>query len=174
MRHTLIVHTEDQPSVLNRIASVFRRRSCNIESFTAGHAETAEVYRMTILVDTDKQTARRLVVSLSKLINVISVEDITAKSVVYRELAVIKVILSSTDTRSKVMELVEGFPASVIDIASDALIVEVTNTSDKIDDLLVALQSFGLLEVVRTGQVGMVRGAKSVDVKSPDMSRLSV
>ena len=174
MRHTFIVYTEDQPSVLNRIASVFRRRSCNIESFTAGHAETVEVYRMTILVDTDQQTARRLVVSLSKLINVISVEDITLKSVVYRELAVIKLTLSSTDNRSKAIQFIEEFPASVIDTASDAFIIEVTNTSNKIDDLLVALQSFGSLEVVRTGQVGMVRGVKGVDVGLPEMPQLSV
>ena len=117
MRHTFVVYVEDKPGVLNRIASLFRRRAFNIESLTVGHTETAGVSRMTILVESDAAAARRLEANLYKLVNVLRVHDITAEPAVYRELAMVKVSTENTDTRSHVMQIVDVFRARIVDVA---------------------------------------------------------
>lgn len=167
MRHTFVVYVEDKPGVLNRIASLFRRRAFNIESLTVGHTETAGVSRMTILVESDAAAARRLEANLYKLVNVLRVHDITAEPAVYRELAMVKVSTENTDTRSHVMQIVDVFRARIVDVAPTSVIIETTGTEGKIDGLLEVLQPYGILEVVRTGRVGMMRGPQSVMVEPP-------
>ena len=95
MRHTFAIYVEDKPGVLNRVASLFRRRAFNIESLAVGHTETPGVSRMTILVESDTHGASRLEANLYKLVNVLRVHDITSESSVFKELAMVKV---STDT----------------------------------------------------------------------------
>jgi len=160
MLHTFIVYVEDRPGVLNRVASLFRRRGFNIESLTVGHTETRGVSRMTIVVSTDPIGARRLEANLYKLVNVLRVEDITETPAVVRELAMIKVA-TTPDTRAQVMQLVDVFRARVVDVAPDSVIVETTGTETKIDGLLEVLRGYGVLEIVRTGRVGMVRGQRA-------------
>ncbi len=171
LRHTFVVYVEDKPGVLNRIASLFRRRAFNIESLTVGHTETAGVSRMTILVESDAHGARRLEANLYKLVNVLRVHDITSEAAVYRELAMVKVSTKDPDTRSHVMQLVDVFRARVVDVAPGSVIIETTGTEGKIDGLLEVLRPYGILELVRTGRVGMVRGSESVMVESPEPSR---
>jgi acetolactate synthase-1/3 small subunit len=158
--HTFIVTVEDEPGVLNRVASLFRRRGYNIDSLTVGHTERAGVSRMTIVVPTDESGARRVEAHLYKLVNVISVEDITASPAVYRDLAMIKVA-ATQDCRPGIMHLVEVFRARVIDLAPDSLTIEITGTEDKIDGLLDVLRPYGVLEMARTGRVAMARGLRS-------------
>ena len=160
-RHTFVVYVEDKPGVLNRIASLFRRRAFNIESLTVGHAETPNASRMTIVVRTDTIGARRLEANLYKLVNVLRVHDITTGPAIFRELAMIKVA-ATADTRTHVMQLVDVFRARVVDVAPDSVVIETTGTEDKIDGLLEVLRPYGILELVRTGRVGMMRGARSV------------
>lgn len=164
-RHTFSVYVEDKPGVLNRIASLFRRRAFNIESLTVGHTETPGVSRMTILVNSDTQGARRLEANLYKLVNVLRVHDITAEPAVYRELVMIKVATRTLENRIHVLQLAEVFRARVVDVAPDSVIVETTGTEDKIEGLLEVLRPHGVLELVRTGRVGMVRGPQSVMVE---------
>ncbi len=164
-RHTFSVYVEDKPGVLNRIASLFRRRAFNIESLTVGHTETPGVSRMTILVNSDTQGARRLEANLYKLVNVLRVHDITSEPAVYRELVMIKVATRTLENRIHVLQLAEVFRARVVDVAPDSVIVETTGTEDKIEGLLEVLRPHGVLELVRTGRVGMVRGPQSVMVE---------
>ena len=171
MRHTFVVYVEDKPGVLNRIASLFRRRAFNIESLTVGHTETEGVSRMTVLVESDAHGARRIEANLYKLVNVLRVHDITPEAAVYRELAMIKVATKTPDTRSHVMQLVDVFRARVVDVASDSVIIETTGTEEKINGLLEVLRPYGILELVRTGRVGMVRGSESVTVPQPESPR---
>ena len=171
MRHTFVVYVEDKPGALNRIASLFRRRAFNIESLTVGRAETPGVSRMTILVKSDAHGARRLEANLYTLVNVLRVHDITSEPAVYRELAMVKVSTASADTRTQVMQLVDVFRARVVDVAPDSVIIETTGTEEKIDGLLEVLRPYGLLELVRTGRVGMVRGPRSVMIEPPQVSR---
>ena len=126
-RHTFVVYVEDKPGVLNRVASLFRRRAFNIESLTVGHSETPEASRMTIVVRTDAIGARRLEANLYKLVNVVRVEDITSGPAVFRELAMVKVT-ATAETRTHVMQLVDVFRARVVDVAPDAVVIETTGT----------------------------------------------
>jgi acetolactate synthase I/III small subunit len=157
MSSTFVVYVEDKPGVLNRVASLFRRRAFNIESLTVGHTDTPGVSRMTIVVGTDRDGARKVEAHLYKLVNVLRVDDVTSTPAVYRDLAMIKVT-ATPDTRSHIMQLVDVYRARIVDVAPDSLMVEVTGTEDKIDSLLDVLRPYGVIEAVRTGRVAMARG----------------
>jgi acetolactate synthase-1/3 small subunit len=144
--------------VLNRVASLFRRRAFNIESLTVGHTEQPGVSRMTIVVDSEKTDTEKVAQNLYKLVNVISVEDITESPMVIRDLALIKVKTNGGSSRSEVMQIVDTFRARVVDVSPKALMVEVTGAEDKIDGLAEVLEPYGIIEMVRTGRVAMVRG----------------
>ena len=167
MRRTFVVHVEDKPGVLNRVASLFRRRAFNIESLTVGRTEVAGVSRMTIVVDTDDNGARRLEANLYKLVNVLRVTDLTGDAAVIRDLTLIRVA-ATQETRTQVMQIVDTFRGRVVDVAPESLIVEATGTEDKIDGLLGVLQPYGVLEIVRTGRVAMSRGQQGVATETAD------
>jgi acetolactate synthase-1/3 small subunit len=157
MERTLIALVEDKPGVLNRVASLFRRRAFNIESLTVGHTEQPGVSRMTILVDSDRTDVRQVVQHLRKLINTIEVRDVTEEPSVVRDLALIRV-QANGGSRSEVMQIVDTFRARVVDVSLNTLMVEATGTEEKIDGLVEVLRPFGVQEMVRTGRVAMVRG----------------
>jgi acetolactate synthase-1/3 small subunit len=143
--------------VLNRVASLFRRRAFNIESLTVGHAEQPGVSRMTIVVDSERTDVAQVAHNLHKLVNVLDVEDVTTAPAVMRDLALIKV-RADRESRAEVMQIVETFRARVVDVSLDSLMVEVTGTEEKIDGLVEVLDVFGIIEMVRTGRVAMRRG----------------
>ena len=155
--HTFVAYVEDKPGVLNRVASLFRRRTFNIESLTVGHTDQAGVSRMTIVVDTDDLGARRVEANLYKLVNVLRVDDVTAQPTVERDLALIKVA-ARNGRRTEVLQLVDIYRARVVDVTNESVVVEITGTEDKIDGLLEVLRPYGVLEMARTGRVAMARG----------------
>jgi acetolactate synthase-1/3 small subunit len=156
------MHVEDLPGVLNRVTSLFRRRVYNIESLAVGCTEVPGVSRMTIVIEADDDAARRIEANLYKLVNVLRVEDTTWRPTVTRELALIKVRTDQT-TRAHILQLAEVFRARVIDVGPEALIFEITGTRDKIDSLADVLAPFGVLELVRTGAVAMLRSAETIE-----------
>jgi acetolactate synthase-1/3 small subunit len=155
--HVFIVYVEDEPGVLTRISSLFRRRAFNIISLTVGPTETAGVSRLTIVIETDTAAARRIEAHLWKLVNVIRVEDATRFASVRRELVLVKVS-AGAETRTDVLKVAEVFRARVVDVSPQSLILESTGTDDKISGLLDVLRPFGILEVARSGHVAMARG----------------
>ncbi len=167
MLHTFIVYVDNKPGVLSRVVSLFRRRAFNIDSLTVGRTEKPDVSRMTIVVDTDADQAKRIVANVYKLVNVLLVDDITHQPAIIRDLALIKVA-ATPEARSQVLELANVFRARVMDVAPESITIEITGTEDKIDRLLDVLQPLGLLEVVRTGQVAMRRGAKPATVAAKE------
>jgi len=160
MMNTFVVHVENKPGVLTRVASLFRRRAFNIDSLTVGRTENPEVSRMTITADADPDQARRIEANLYKLVNVLLVENITHEAAIVRDLAMIKVS-AQHEARSHVLELAAVFRARVVDVAPESLTIEITGAEDKIDGLLEVLRPYGVLEMVRTGIVAMRRGKKS-------------
>ena len=166
-RHTFVVYVEDKPGVLNRVASLFRRRAFNIDSLTVGHSEMISESRMTIVVESDADDARRIEANLYKLVNVVRVHDITNAPSIFRELAMVKVA-ATIETRTQIMQLVGVFRARVVDVAPDSLVIETTGTEEKIEGLLEVLRPYGILELVRPGRVGMVRGKQGVAVEPSD------
>jgi len=160
MMNTFVVYVENKPGVLTRVASLFRRRAFNIDSLTVGRTEKPEVSRMAITVDADRDQARRIEANLYKLVNVLLVDNITNEAAIVRDLAMIKVA-ATHEARSHVLELASVFRARVVDVAPESLTIEITGAEDKIDGLLEVLRPYGVLEMVRTGIVGMRRGNKS-------------
>jgi acetolactate synthase I/III small subunit len=160
MHHTIIALVENKPGVLNRVASLFRRRNFNIESLNVGRTEDPNVSRMTIVVDSEDTDARKLEVNLYKLINVIDVQDVTSTPSVSRDLALIKV-KAGPEQRADVANLASIFRAHIVDVATDSVIVEITGTEDKIESLAELLRPMGIVEMVRTGNVAMARGCNT-------------
>ncbi len=165
MKSILIAWVEDKPGVLNRVTSLFRRRAFNIESLAVGHTEQPGVSRMTIVVDSDRTNVQQVAQNLHKQVNVIRVEDVTTRAAVVRDLALIRVHTDSK-TRPEVMQLADTFRARVVDVCPDTLMIEVTGTEEKVESLVEVLRPFGVLEMVRTGRVAMVRGANGKDKRS--------
>jgi acetolactate synthase-1/3 small subunit len=156
MLTTFAVYVDDAPGVLNRVASLFRRRTFNIASLTVGHTERPGESRMTLVVDADIPP-ERIAANLYKLIDVRRVEVLAPRVSVARDLAMVKVATSPV-TRSEIMQLVQVFRARVVDVTPDSLIVEITGGEDKVDSLVDVLRPYGILEMVRTGRVAMARG----------------
>jgi acetolactate synthase-1/3 small subunit len=154
----LVALVENKPGVLTRVASLFRRRNFNIESLTVGHTDSAEISRMTIVVDATRTNAELVEHNLMKIVNVIGVQDVTHEPTVMRDLALIKV---KTDhrTRFEIMQLVEVYRAKVVDVCPDSVIIEVTGPESKLDSMVDMLRPYGIIEMVRTGLVAMVRGS---------------
>ena len=161
MLQTFAVYVDNKPGVLNRVASLFRRRAFNIESLTVGHTEHPGVSRMTVVVDTDEYGARRLEANLYKLVPVQRVDNITAVPSIARDLALIKVAAIG-EARTHVMQLVDVYRARIVDVSPESLVIETTGTEDKIDSLVEVLRPYGVIEMVRTGRVAMARGAAPV------------
>ena len=157
-KHTLVVLVENKPGVLNRVASLFRRRSFNIDSLTVGETDDPTVSRMTIVVDASKTSAALVERNLLKTIPVIDVQDIPNLPMVARELALIKVKVENTAKRSEIKHIVDMFQSRVEDVSKDSVIIEITGEETKIDSLLKVLADYSILEVVRTGRVAMTRG----------------
>lgn len=162
MKRTLIAWVEDKPGVLNRIASLFRRRAFNIESLTVGHTETPGISRMTIVVDSSRTDAQKVAQNLEKLVNVIHVQDISEAPAVMLDVALIKVQSSDPRDRADLMRIAETFRARVVDVGLKTLVVESTGTEEKLNSLVEVLRPFGVVEMVRTGRVAMTRGERTL------------
>ena len=156
-QHTLIALVEDKPGVLTKVASMFRRRGFNIASLAVGNSEQPGLSRMTFVVNGDDYTVGQVVKQMDKLIDVIEVSDITSESIVTRELALIKV-KTTTMTRGEIIQIVNLFRANIIDVGSESMVIEITGEEDKINALHNLLAPFGIMEMLRTGLVAMVRG----------------
>ena len=157
-KRTLVTIVQDEPGVLNRISSLFRRRGFNIESLTVGASEVQDLSRMTIVVDGATTQVEQVAKQLYKLPNVVKVIDISDDEMVAREMALIKV-KATASTRSEIIQMVDIFRASIIDVAADSVIIEVTGDGGKIESLYQLLKGFGVKEMVRTGRVAMLRGS---------------
>ena len=157
MQLTLIAKVENKPGVLNRVASLFRRRNFNIESLNVGRTENPDVSRMTIVMENQDVDARKVEANLYKLVNVIDVQDVTHQPAVTRDLILIKVAAEPSQ-RTEIANLANIFRANIIDVAPDSVIVELAGTEEKIEGLVELLRPIGITEMVRTGQVAMLRG----------------
>ena len=160
-RHTLSVLVEDQPGVLARIAGLFSRRGFNIESLAVGPTETPNVSRITLVVGVEGLPLEQVTKQLNKLINVIKIVELEPATSVQREFMLVKVRADAT-TRSHVLETVQLFRAGVVDVAPDAVTIEVTGSREKLEALLRVLEPFGIRELVKSGVVALGRGSKSM------------
>lgn len=155
--HTIVALVDDRPGVLTRIASMFRRRGFNIASLAVGKSEQPGLSRMTFVVEGDEGTVTQVTKQLDKLIDVIRVTDITTEEIIARELALIKVHANAPN-RGEVIQIVQLFRANIVDVGAQSVVIEITGEEDKITALHDLLEPFGIIEMLRTGLVAMVRG----------------
>ena len=160
-KHTLSVLVENKPGVLTRVAGLFARRGFNIDSLAVGPTEHPAVSRMTVVVDVEELPLEQVTKQLNKLINVIKIVELEPSASVQRELLLVKV-RADLQTRSHVLETVRLFRAKVIDVAPDAVTIEVTGNPDKLEAFLRVLEPFGIRELVQSGLVGIGRGNRSI------------
>ncbi|MDI6828721.1 MAG: acetolactate synthase small subunit [Armatimonadota bacterium] len=160
MQHTITALVENRPGVLARVAGLFARRGFNIESLAVSITEDPSVSRMTIVVGGDDAVLEQITKQLNKLIDVIKVVDYKGIPIVERELALIKVS-AEPGVRSEIMQIVDIFRAKIIDVSDKTFTVEVTGSVEKINAIEKLLEGYGIKEVVRTGRIAMMRGAKT-------------
>ncbi|WP_372727982.1 acetolactate synthase small subunit [Nocardioides sp.] len=163
--HTLSVLVENKPGVLARIAGLFSRRGFNIESLAVGPTEHAEVSRMTIVVNVEQSPLEQVTKQLNKLIEVIKIVELDPEASVNRELMMVKVA-ATAETRSQVLDTVQLFRAKVIDVATDAVTIQITGNAAKLADFLRVVEPFGIRELVQSGMVAIGRGSRSVSERT--------
>ena len=164
-KHTLSVLVEDQPGVLTRIAGLFSRRGFNIESLAVGPTEHEGISRMTIVVNVEQSPLEQVTKQLNKLVEVIKIVELDPDASVNRELVLVKVS-ATAETRGQVLDTVQLFRAKVIDVAPDAVTMQITGNAGKIADFLRVLEPFGVRELVQSGMVAIGRGSRSISERS--------
>jgi len=155
-KQTISVLVEDEAGVLTRIAGLFARRGFNIESLAVGPAEQSGVSRITMVVPGDEKVVEQLIKQLYKLISVLKVQDISQQPCVERELMLIK-INATASNRAEIIQVAQIFRARVVDLAEDALTLEVVGDPGKIVAIIQMLTKFGIREIARTGKIALVR-----------------
>ena len=158
MPHTLIALVQDRPGVLHRAVSLFRRRGFNIESLAVGHSELPNVSRMTLVVDADD--VEQAIKQLYRLVEVLKVTDVTNDPTVERE-TVLARIHAPAPARSAIMAVLHAFDARTADVAPNAMVVEMTGPPARVDSFIDVLRPFGLKELMRSGRIAMLRGARA-------------
>lgn len=163
-RHTLVVLVEDHPGVLNRVVSLMRRRSFNIDSITVGHSEQPGVSRMTIVVVGEEGEVEQVGKQLYKLMEVLKVQDLTPEHALSHEMALVKVA-AKPQHRAEILQIAQIYEAKVVDATPSTLVLEAIGSEERIDGLLAMLKGFGIRELVRTGAIAMARGSSGVALK---------
>jgi acetolactate synthase-1/3 small subunit len=161
MSHVLSLLVEDRPGLLTRVAGLFARRGFNIESLAVGKSEIEGLSRITVVVDVEELPLEQVTKQLNKLVNVIKIVELDSDASVTREHMLIKVRVDNA-TRSQVLEAVTLFRARVVDVSTDALVIETTGDTGKIQAFLRVLEPYGIKEIAQSGLLAIGRGSKSI------------
>ncbi|MDR2348835.1 MAG: acetolactate synthase small subunit [Bifidobacteriaceae bacterium] len=160
--HTLSVLVENKPGVLTRVAALFARRGFNINSLAVGPTEHPAISRITAVVDVEDHPLEQVVKQLNKLVNVLKVVELdNLAGSVQRNLLLVKVAADASN-RHQVIQIAKLFRAHIVDVARDTLVIEVTGTDSKLTALLTLLRPYGIRELVKSGTVGIGRGARRI------------
>ena len=162
--HTLSVLVSNKPGVLARVAMLFSRRGFNIESLAVGPTENPEISRITLVstVD-DPNTLEQLVKQLNKLVEVYKIIELEPNAV-HRELILIKVRCSNAN-RSAIIDVVGLFRGKAVDVGPESVTIEATGGNDKLEALVTMLEPYGIIELVKSGEVALGRGNRSINEK---------
>ena len=164
-KHTLSVLVENKPGVLARVAGLFSRRGFNIDSLAVGVTEHPDISRITIVVNVEDLPLEQVTKQLNKLVNVIKIVELDQSQAVQRELVLVKV-RADAESRSQIVEIVQLFRAKTVDVSPDAVTIEATGSSDKLEAMLRMLEPYGVKELVQSGLVAIGRGARSITDRS--------
>ena len=161
MQHILSLLVEDKPGLLTRVAGLFARRGFNIESLAVGKTEVEGLSRITVVVEVEGLPLEQVTKQLNKLVNVLKIVELDPEQSVQREHMLVKVRVDNS-TRSQILEAANLFRARVVDVVTDALVIEVTGDTAKINALLKVLEPYGIKEIAQSGLLAIGRGSKSI------------
>lgn len=161
MRHVLSALVQNVPGVLAHVAGMFSSRGYNIDSLAVGETEDPALSRMTFVVVGDDSTLEQVRKQLEKIVTVVRVDDVSSQEFVERDLMLIKVKACS-ERRAEIQQLCGVFRGKIVDVAPDQVIVEISGQEKKIQAFIELMRPFGIVELVRTGRIAMVRGVQSV------------
>lgn len=164
-RYVIAILVDNAPGILTRVASMFNRRGFNIDSLTVSETEQPEFSRITISLTGDQSIAKQIIKQLQKLYNVKQVEVMEKDESVYRELALIK-LRNRPETRQEILSAVDIFRSKIVDFSPEALCVEITGESSKIEAFISLVESLGIIEMCRTGVVAIERGSNVLNTES--------
>jgi acetolactate synthase-1/3 small subunit len=156
-KHILSILVENKPGVLTRIAGLFARRGFNIDTLAVGPTDDDDVSRITITLDGAMHPIDQVTKQLHKLVNVLKIRDLEPEETVARELALFKVSADGS-SRAEVMQMVDIFRGKVIDVTKRSITIELTGTEEKIEAFERIVRPFGLIEMMRTGEIAISRG----------------
>ena len=156
-KHILSILVENRPGVLTRIAGLFARRGFNIDTLSVGPTDNTQISRITITLDGANHPIDQVTKQLHKLVNVLKIRDLEPSETVARELALFKVAVEGPG-RAEVLQLAEIFRGKIVDVGRRSVIVEITGTNDKIEAFEGMVRPFGLVEMMRTGEIAISRG----------------
>jgi acetolactate synthase I/III small subunit len=160
-RHTLSVLVENKPGVLTRIAGMFARRGYNIHSLAVGPTDEPRVSRLTLVVGTEAVQLEQIIKQLNKLVHVLKIVELDPEESVEREMQLVKVAADAS-TRSQLIELADVFRAKIVDVAHDAITIEVAGSPGKLEAMVELLEPYGIRELVRSGTIALSRGSRSI------------
>ncbi len=155
-RHILSIQVDNEPGVLSRIAGLFSGRGYNIESLSVAATENPDVSRVTMVTVADNDIMEQIKKQLHKLINVITVHDLTGSNYIQRGLALIKVN-AKNETRAEIVRIVTIFRYKIVDVSADSYIIEATAKEDKLDAFIELMKPLGIKEIVQTGSIALYR-----------------
>ncbi len=161
MRHVLSATVQNVPGVLAHISGMLASRGYNIDSLAVGETDDPDFSRMTFVLRGDNRVQEQVRRQLEKIVTVVSVDDISSRNYVERDLMLVKVSATAGQDRSNVRELAGIFRGRVVDVAADSVIVEISGTEKKIEAFIDMIRPLGIIELVRTGRIAMVRGSNS-------------
>ncbi len=167
-RRTLSVLVDNKPGVLSQIARLFTRNGYNIESFAADTVLDPGVTRITIEVIANDNHTNRMIAQLNKMVPVHSVKLLTKEHTIRRQLALFKLNAASSDERNEIIQIANIFRGSVIDVSHETLTISVIGDETKIDAVRDMLESFGIIEMARTGMIAMERGKYTIDEQTKE------
>lgn len=158
--HILVVLVEDRPGVMQRVSGLFRKRNFNIDSITVGHSEKVGISRITLTVAADESILEQVIKQLNKLIEVVKITKLESENSVTRELALIKIKVKNETARADIVQYTNIFRGRIVDVRKDSMIVEITGDRAKLNAFIESVDSFGVVELAKTGVTAMTRGAK--------------
>jgi acetolactate synthase-1/3 small subunit len=158
MRHVLSAVVQNVPGVLAHVSGMLASRGYNIDSLAVGETEDPNLSRMTFVVVGDDRILDQVRKQLEKIVTVVQVDDISSRDHVERDLMLLKVEAPPGPKRTEIRELVEIFRARVVDVGPEELMVEISGRESKIEAFIQRMRPYGILELVRTGRIAMVRG----------------
>lgn len=164
MRHIISLLVENEAGALSRISGLFSARGYNIESLTVATTEDPTLSRMTIVTIGSDKIIEQITKQLNKLIDVVKLQDMTEGDYIEREMMFIKVKAEGESKRSEIQRLSDIFRARIIDVTDTTFSLELTGAGSKLDAFIKTLHERDVIEVVRSGSMGITRGEKALTI----------